>query len=147
MTPPTIDLNGLESDIRAKVLQELSASGLSEQLFVNQVYPPFFRGRDGESYRRWRSELEERPEAESGLQRGRAENEEAILACAESWKKARAAQDVHLGRLLSIFGDRTILLPSVAIPQASIDMIRALARSIEEPDETMKGSASAEPGS
>jgi hypothetical protein len=38
MTPPTIDLNGLESDIRAKVLQELSASGLSEQLFVNQVY-------------------------------------------------------------------------------------------------------------
>ena len=58
-------------------------------LFVNQVYPPFFRGRDGESYRRWRSELEERPEAESRLQSERAENEEAILACAESWKRAR----------------------------------------------------------
>jgi hypothetical protein len=38
MTPATIDLNGLDRDIRAKVLRELSASGLSEQVFVNQVY-------------------------------------------------------------------------------------------------------------
>ena len=38
MTPATIDLNGLDSDIRAKVLRQLTASGLSEQVFVNQVY-------------------------------------------------------------------------------------------------------------
>lgn len=38
MTPATIDLNGLDSDIRANVLRQLTASGLSEQLFVNQVY-------------------------------------------------------------------------------------------------------------
>lgn len=38
MTPATIDLNRLDRDIRAKVLRELSASGLSEQIFVNQVY-------------------------------------------------------------------------------------------------------------
>jgi hypothetical protein len=38
MTPATIDLNGLDSDIRANVLRQLTASGLSEQVFVNQVY-------------------------------------------------------------------------------------------------------------
>ncbi len=116
-------------------------------LFVNQVYPPFFQGADGESYRRWRGKLEGRPEGEPPLPSERAKNEEAILACAESWKKARAAQDAHLGRLFSVFGDRTTLLPFVAAPHASIDMIQALARSIEEPDQTMKGRASAEPGS
>jgi len=116
-------------------------------LFVNQVYPPFFQGADGESYRRWRGDLEGKPEADSALQGEWAEKEKAILACAESWKKTRAAQDAHLGRLLSVFGDHTTLLPFVAVPHASIDMIQALARSIEEPDETMKGRASAELGS
>jgi hypothetical protein len=38
MTPATIDLNGLDSDIRANVPRQLTASGLSEQVFVNQVY-------------------------------------------------------------------------------------------------------------
>jgi hypothetical protein len=38
MTQATFDLNGLDSDIRAKVLRQLTASGLSEQVFVNQVY-------------------------------------------------------------------------------------------------------------
>ena len=38
MTPATIDLSGHDSDIRANVLRQLTASGLSEQVFVNQVY-------------------------------------------------------------------------------------------------------------
>jgi len=38
MTPATIDLSGYDSDIRANVLRQLTASGLSEQVFVNQVY-------------------------------------------------------------------------------------------------------------
>lgn len=117
------------------------------RLFVNQVYPAFFQGADGESYRRWRHELEGRPEREPSLPSERAENEETILACAESWKEARAAQEVYLGRLFGVFGNRTTLLPFIAAPHASIDMIQALARSIEEPDETMKGRVSAEPGS
>jgi anion-transporting ArsA/GET3 family ATPase len=131
-------------------LYENARSGLHLPIgcvFVNQVYPPFFQGADGESYRRWRDELAERPEGEPALPSEREKNEEAILACAESWKKARAAQDEHLGRLFCVFGDRTTLLPFVAAPHASIDMIQALARSIEEPDETMKGRASVEPGS
>jgi anion-transporting ArsA/GET3 family ATPase len=116
-------------------------------LFVNQVYPPFFEGADNESYRRWRGELEGRPEAGSTPQREWADREKAILACAESWKKTRAVQEVYLERLFSVFGDRTTLLPFVAVPHDSIDMIKALAGSIEEPDEKMKGRASAEPGS
>lgn len=131
-------------------LYENARSGLRlpiGRLFVNQVYPPFFEGADNESYRRWRRDLEETPEAGSTPHREWADKEKAILACAESWKKARAAQDAHLGRLLSVFGDRTTLLPFVAAPHASIDMIQALARSIEEPDEKMKGRASAELGS
>lgn len=38
MTPATIDLSGHDSDIRANVLLQLTASELSEQVFVNQVY-------------------------------------------------------------------------------------------------------------
>jgi anion-transporting ArsA/GET3 family ATPase len=116
-------------------------------LFVNQVYPPFFQGTDADSYRRWRGKLEGRPEGESPLHREWADRETAVLACAESWKKARTAQDGYLQKLLSVFGDRTTLLPFVTAPHASIDMMQALARSIEEPDETMKGRASAELGS
>jgi hypothetical protein len=115
------------------------------RLFVNQVYPPFFEGADEESYRRWRRDQEETPEAGSTPHSEWADKEMAILACAESWKKVRAVQETYLERLFSAFGeDRTTLLPFVAVPNASLDMIRALARSIEEPDETMKGRASAE---
>jgi anion-transporting ArsA/GET3 family ATPase len=116
-------------------------------LFVNQVYPPFFQGTDSESYRRWRGELKGRPEGEPASRSKQEQNEEIILACAESWKRARAAQDAHLGRLFNVFGDRTTLLPFITAPHASIDMIRTLARSIENPDETMKGGASGESGS
>jgi hypothetical protein len=49
--------------------------------------------------------------------------------------------------LFNVFGDRTTLLPFITAPHASIDMIRTLARSIENPDETMKGGASGESGS
>jgi anion-transporting ArsA/GET3 family ATPase len=131
-------------------LYENARSGLRlpiGRLFVNQVYPPFFQGEDGESYRRWQRDLDGRPEAGSASQGEWAEHEKAILACAESWKRARAAQDAYLARLFDVFGDRTVLLPFVAVPQASIDMIQALARSIEEPDETMKGRARVELGS
>ena len=115
-------------------------------LFVNQVYPPFFQGRDGESYLRWRSELEQELQENSPEQDECTRREKALLACAESWKRTRAAQDTYLGRLLSVFGDRAALLPFVAVPHASLDMIQTLAQSIEEPDETLKGRASASSG-
>ena len=116
-------------------------------LFVNQVYPPFFQGKDLESYRQWRGRLEKPSERKSSRQKKWADREEAILACAESWDRARAAQESYLGRLLGVFGDRTTLLPFVAAGQVSVDMIRTLAQSIEEPDETMKGNAGAHLGS
>jgi anion-transporting ArsA/GET3 family ATPase len=131
-------------------LYEKARSGLRlpvDRLFVNQVCPPFFQGEDGKRYQRWRSELEQRSEAESAPGSEWAEHEKAILACAESWKKARAVQNKYLERLLRVFGDRTTLLPFVAVPSASIEMIRMLAQSIEDPDEEMKGRACADPGS
>jgi len=113
------------------------------RLFVNQVYPPFFQGRDGESYRRWRSELEKGPRRDSPKLDKRARRERALLACAESWEKTRAAQEMYLERLFNVFGDRAALLPFVAVPHASLDMIQTLAQSIEEPDDTLKGKARA----
>ncbi len=117
------------------------------RLFVNQVYPPFFGDVDAESYQRWKEDLDAGAETGSAQKSRWAEKEKAVLACAESWKNARAVQDGYLDRLFRDFGDRTSLLPFVALPRASLDMVRALARSIEEPDETMKGMASAGLGS
>lgn len=44
MTPAAVDLAQSDSTIRAEVLQRLSASGLSEQVFVSQVYKSFVEG-------------------------------------------------------------------------------------------------------
>lgn len=116
-------------------------------LFVNQVYPPFFQDAEAESYRRWRNEVEEASETSPAPPNPWAGKERAVLACAESWRKARALQEVYLERLLGVFGRQAVLLPLVAAARASLEMIRALARAIEEPDETMKGTGHDEPGS
>lgn len=44
MTPVTVDLAQVDSTIRAEVLQRLAASGLSEQVFVSQLYKSFVEG-------------------------------------------------------------------------------------------------------
>ena len=44
MTPATVDLAQVDSTVRAEVLQRLSASGLSEQVFVSQLYKSFVEG-------------------------------------------------------------------------------------------------------
>ena len=44
MTPATVDLTQVDTCIRAEVLQRLSASGLSEQAFVSQLYKSFVEG-------------------------------------------------------------------------------------------------------
>lgn len=44
MTPATVDLTQLDNCIRAEVLQRLVASGLSEQVFVSQLYKSFVEG-------------------------------------------------------------------------------------------------------
>ena len=44
MTPSSVDLTQVDTCIRAEVLQRLSASGLSEQVFVNQLYKSFVEG-------------------------------------------------------------------------------------------------------
>ncbi len=131
-------------------LYEKARSGLHlpiGRLFVNQVYPPFFQGKDGESYRRWRSEMEKGPRRDGSKQDEWERRERALLACAESWEKTRSVQEAYMGRLFNVFGDRMALLPFVAVPQASLDMIRTLAESIEEPDPSLKGKALASSGS
>jgi anion-transporting ArsA/GET3 family ATPase len=117
-------------------------------LFVNQVYPPFFRDAEWESYRRWQRRLGKSSGAASPAPNSSpwAERERSVLSCAESWRRTRSLQEGHLERLLDAFGEQTVPLPFVALPQASLEMIRTLARSIEEPDETMKGRGSAGPG-
>jgi antitoxin component of RelBE/YafQ-DinJ toxin-antitoxin module len=47
MTPATVDLSQVDSTVRAQVLQTLSASGLSEQLFLGHLYRLFAQGQFG----------------------------------------------------------------------------------------------------
>lgn len=44
MTPVAVDLSQVDSTVRAQVLQTLSASGLSEQLFLGHLYRLFGQG-------------------------------------------------------------------------------------------------------
>lgn len=44
MTPATVGLGQVDSTVRSQVLQRLSASGLSEQMFVNHFYRLFAQG-------------------------------------------------------------------------------------------------------
>jgi anion-transporting ArsA/GET3 family ATPase len=116
-------------------------------LFVNQVYPPFLDGSAYESYGKWQHDLKNTAATESPEQNGRALMERAVLACAESWQKSREVQEVHMERLLTVFGCPRALLPYVAAPEASLDLIQELAQAIEVPDESTKGRRSAGLGS
>jgi anion-transporting ArsA/GET3 family ATPase len=131
-------------------LYEHARSGLHlpiGSLFINQVVPPFFRNSDHEIYRKWRSEVETTPETSPLRQERWIRQERAVLACAESWQRTREVQEIYLERLLRVFACPSILLPFVAMREASLDMIRALARSMEEPDEWMRGGQRAALGS
>lgn len=44
MTPAAVDLSQVDSAVRAQVLERLSASGLSEQVFVCHFYRLFAQG-------------------------------------------------------------------------------------------------------
>ena len=44
MTPAAVDLSQVDSAVRAQVLERLSASGLSEQVFVGPFYRLFAQG-------------------------------------------------------------------------------------------------------
>ena len=44
MTPSSLDLSHVDSRVRAEVCQRLMASGLTEQVFVNQVYRRLVEG-------------------------------------------------------------------------------------------------------
>ena len=44
MTPAAVDLSQVDSTVRAQVLERLSASGLSEQVFVGHFYRLFAQG-------------------------------------------------------------------------------------------------------
>ena len=116
-------------------------------LFVNQVVPPFFVGADERSYRDWKNSLDQPVKKGSPQQKGWTQMERTVLACAESWRRARSIQEEYLKRLLKTCASESILLPFVATSEASLDMIETLARSIENPDESMKGRGSAELGS
>jgi anion-transporting ArsA/GET3 family ATPase len=115
-------------------------------LFVNQVVPPFFDGADEKSYREWQHGLDQTERRGSSLQKGWTQRERAVLACAESWKRARGIQEAHLQRLLKVCACDTTLLPFVAADGATPDMIQTLAGSIEHPEESMKGRESAHLG-
>jgi anion-transporting ArsA/GET3 family ATPase len=108
-------------------------------LFINQVVPPFFDRSDYEDYRHWQEDVQEELQRDSRVQNGWADKERTLIACAESWKKVRESQETYLERVKRTFEGKTILLPFVAAPEASLDLIQTLARSISEPDESMKG--------
>ena len=116
-------------------------------LFINQVVPPFFQGSDHEIYRKWRRDVKSAPETDPLRQKSWIRTERLVLACAESWQRAREVQEVYLERLLRVFGCPSTLLPFVAMPEASLDMIRTLSKFMEEPDESMKGRGRAALGS
>jgi len=116
------------------------------RLFVNQVVPPFFDGPDEKSYRKWQNGLDQTVKGGSSLQKGWTQRERAVLACAESWKRARGVQEGYLERLVKVCACETTLLPFVATAEASLDMIQTLAGAIENPDESMKGRESVDLG-
>jgi anion-transporting ArsA/GET3 family ATPase len=116
-------------------------------LFVNQVIPPFFDGPEEKSYQQWKNGLEQRMKRGTPQEKGWTQTESAVLACAESWKRARSVQEAYMERLVKVCACETTLLPFVATTQASLDMIRTLAGAIENPDESMKGRGSADLGS
>ncbi len=109
-------------------------------LFVNQVLPPFFQGEDARSYRKWRKDVEETSNKGLPSLKGWAQMDRTLLACAESWRRARSLQEAHLERLIKACSCGRILLPVVAADQPGIDRIQVLARSMTEPDESPKGS-------
>ena len=116
-------------------------------LFVNQVYPPFLAGSAYESYRKWQRDLKNTQETDSPPEKRRAQMERAVLACAESWQKAREVQEAHMERLLTVFACPRALLPFVPAPEASLDIIQELAQTMELEDESMKGRRRGEFGS
>jgi anion-transporting ArsA/GET3 family ATPase len=108
-------------------------------VFVNQVVPPFFDGAEEDTYRGWKEGLEGTQDTGPPQEGGWAQQEKAVLACAESWRKARRAQEAYLERLLGVCTCPATLLPFVAAGETSLEMLRVLERSIEKPDESMKG--------
>lgn len=116
-------------------------------LFVNQVTPPFLDGSAYESYRKWQNDVKNTQAAASPQQQKWEQMEKAVLACAESWQKAREAQEAHMERLLSAFACPRAFLPFVPTPKVSLEMIKELAQAIELPDESMKGRSRAGLGS
>jgi Mrp family chromosome partitioning ATPase len=131
-------------------LLETARSGLGlpvGRLFVNQVVPPFFEGSERETYHRWKHDVNAGGETGSPPQARWAEKERTILACAESWKRSTEIQGVYLQKLLTVPEIETTPLPFLAAPQASVEMLQTLARSIEDPGDTTNGRDRAEPGS
>lgn len=105
-------------------------------LFVNQVLPPFFQGKDARSYQKWQKGLEEEPKKGTPRQEGWARRERSVQACAESWRIARAVQEAYLERLIKACDCARILLPVVAADESAMERIHELARYIDEPYDT-----------
>lgn len=116
-------------------------------LFVNQVLPPFFQGEEARSYRKWRKDVEETSKKGLPRPKGWAQAERTVLACAESWRKARSVQEAHLQRLTEACPCERILLPVVAADQPGIERVQRLARFMAAPDESLRGSERERSGS
>jgi len=95
-------------------------------LFVNQVFPPFFKGRDLEHFLAWKGQVEQEtngPSALTSLQR----RETSILSCADLWKSRRDRQEVYLERLRQAFDCEMLTLPFVSGFREPFTLARHLA--------------------
>jgi hypothetical protein len=87
--------------------------------FINQVYPVFFQGTEHNAFLAWKKSV---------TRANKHPEEEAILACAESWGCRRAAQEIQHARLLKERTDPMVVLPLVSGAETDLEVARHLSR-------------------
>jgi anion-transporting ArsA/GET3 family ATPase len=89
--------------------------------FINRVYPPFFQGDERNAYLAWKTRVKTP---------GGPPEEPAILACAESWKERRKAQDFQREKLVRNCLDPMVVLPLLPGCESDLDLADRLSRAI-----------------
>jgi anion-transporting ArsA/GET3 family ATPase len=102
-------------------------------IFVNQVYPPFFRDREREAYRTWKASIRREQEIPDPGPDSTRDRERIVLACAESWQRRREAQEIQMERLCKNIPEPQVQLP-LLLPttESSLEMIQELAAAMEK---------------
>ena len=116
-------------DLYSKIKQRLKIP--MGCLFINQVYPPFFRGSDLEAFTNWQKTVFRQDNNAKANQGVSNRDEQNILACAESWKQRREAQELQWEKLEKELPVPSIVLPLVAGAESDLEMIQQLAGVLE----------------